>query len=101
MIRIVAGTAYGSHTAPLFYKLNIQKFEQIKLYQSGEFMYRYDHNLLPSVYNGFLVLLLKSIPNQQETQVIIDASLPVLTQLELLDLLSGIKFLKVLGNLLH
>ena len=53
VIRIVAGTTYGSHTAPLFYKLNILKFEQIKLYQSGEFMYRYDHNLLPSVYKGF------------------------------------------------
>src|ERR1043165_4798785 len=59
VIRIVAGTAYGSHTAPLFYKLNIPyiiKFEQIKLYQSGEFMYRYDHNLLPSVYKVFFSL---------------------------------------------
>jgi len=56
VIRIVAGAAYGSHTAPLFYKLNILKFEQIKLYQTGEFMYRYDHGLLPAVYKGFFSL---------------------------------------------
>jgi hypothetical protein len=56
VIRIVAGTTYLSHTSPLFCNFNILKFEQIKLYQSGEFMYRFDHGLLPPVFKGFFNL---------------------------------------------
>ena len=56
MIRIVAGAAYLSHTTQLFCDFNILKFEQIKLYQSGEFMYRFDHGLLPPVFKGLFNL---------------------------------------------
>ena len=56
VIRIVAGTTYGSHTNPLFFNFKVLKLEQLRLFQIGEFMYKYDRGLLPPVYKGFFNL---------------------------------------------
>jgi len=56
-IRIVAGATYGSHTNPLFLNFRVLRVEQIRLFQTGEFMYRYGRDLLPPVYKGFFNLV--------------------------------------------
>lgn len=52
-IRIIAGVPYGSHTKQLFLDLNLLNVPQIRTYQIGEFMFRYDRGLLPPAYNDF------------------------------------------------
>ena len=44
---------YGSQTKQLFSEFGLLRVEQIRIAQIGEFMYRYDHDLLPLVYKGF------------------------------------------------
>ena len=46
----MAGVPYGSHTSQLFLEFKFLKIEQIRKAQIGEFMYRYEHNLLPVIY---------------------------------------------------
>ena len=55
-VRLVVGAPYGSHTAHIFTTLKILKVDQIGILQIGEFMYRYDRNLLPSSYKHFFQL---------------------------------------------
>jgi len=55
-VRIVAGAPYGSHTSQLFSQFNLLKVEQIRTLQVGEFMYRYDRDLLPPVFKGLFSL---------------------------------------------
>ena len=52
-IRFIAGLPYASHTAKEFLDRNILKLEQIRRYQLGVFMYRYNCNLLPLIYQDF------------------------------------------------
>ena len=52
-IRIVAGARPREHTAPLFSILKLLNIEQIKTVQIGEFLYRYEHGLLPLAFRGF------------------------------------------------
>ena len=47
------GVPYGSHTKQLFLDLNLLNVLQIRTYQIGEFMFRYDRGLLPPAYNDF------------------------------------------------
>jgi len=44
---------YGSQTKQLFSEFGLLRVEQIRIAQIGEFMYRYDHDLLPLVFKGF------------------------------------------------
>ena len=55
-IRLVAGVPYSSHTAHIFKTLNMLKIDQIGILQIGEFMYRFDRNLLPSIYKHYFQL---------------------------------------------
>src|SRR6218665_3889612 len=52
-IRIIAGVPYGFHTKQLFLDLDLLNVLQIRTYQIGEFMFRYDRGLLPPAYNDF------------------------------------------------
>ena len=55
-IRLVAGVPYSSHTAHIFKTLKMLKIDQIGILQIGEFMYRFDRNLLPSIYKHYFQL---------------------------------------------
>jgi len=55
-VRFIAGTPYGSHTSKSFLEFKILTVEQIRIAQVGEFMYRYEHNLLPAVYHKLFLL---------------------------------------------
>ena len=57
-VRFIAGAPYGSHTSQIFSEFGLLRIEQIRVAQIGEFVYRYDHDLLPPVYKGFFVILL-------------------------------------------
>lgn len=50
VIRYVANVPYNSHTHQLFLEFKLLKIEQIRTVQIGEFMFRYEHNLLPVAY---------------------------------------------------
>jgi Reverse transcriptase (RNA-dependent DNA polymerase)/Endonuclease-reverse transcriptase len=52
-IRIIAGVHSCEHTSPIFSALKLLNIEQIKILQVGEFMYRYDHGLLPPAFSDF------------------------------------------------
>src|SRR6218665_3832439 len=49
------GVPYGSHTKQLFSDLNLLNtcILQIRTYQIGEFMFRYDRGFLPPAFNDF------------------------------------------------
>src|SRR5688572_26437460 len=47
--KTVEDATYGSHTNPLFFNFKVLKLEQLRLFQIGEFMYKYDRGLLPPV----------------------------------------------------
>jgi Reverse transcriptase (RNA-dependent DNA polymerase) len=55
-LRIIAGVPSFTHTRPIFSDLKLLNIEQIKTLQVGEFMYRYEHGLLPQVFRGFFRL---------------------------------------------
>src|ERR1043165_5694235 len=52
-VRLVAEVPYGSHTAHIFKTLKMLKIDQIGILQIGEFMYRFDRNLLTSIYKHY------------------------------------------------
>ena len=52
-VRVVAGASSIAHTSPLFLEFNLLKFHQIKTFQTGIFMYRFAHNLLPPNFTGY------------------------------------------------
>lgn len=58
-IRVIAGANYGSSTKQLFSDLNLLNIEQIRLYQVGEFMFRFHHGLLPPAFADFYTLVSK------------------------------------------
>ena len=47
-IRYINNTAYNSHTEPLFKRSNILKVNDLYEYSVAQFMYQYEHYLLPS-----------------------------------------------------
>ena len=55
-LRFIAGTPYGSHTGTSFIEFKLLTVEQIRIAQVGEFMYRYEHNLLPAIYQKLFLL---------------------------------------------
>jgi hypothetical protein len=55
-IRILNKSEFHAHTNPLFKKLNILKFEYIRLLQLGQFMYCHKNSLLPKSFNSMFVL---------------------------------------------
>ena len=55
-IRILNKSEFHAHTDPLFKKLNILKFEDIRLLQLGQFMYCHKNYLLPKSFNSMFVL---------------------------------------------
>ena len=56
VVRLIMGVPYGSHTSPIFKFLGILNIDQVGFYQIGEFMFRFNRNLLPSVFRNFFVL---------------------------------------------
>ena len=55
-IRILNKSEFHAHTDPLFKKLNILKFDDIRLLQLGQFMYCHKNYLLPKSFNSMFVL---------------------------------------------
>ena len=55
-IRILNKSEFRAHTDPLFKKLNILKFEDIRSLQLGQFMYCHKNSLLPKRFNSMFVL---------------------------------------------
>ena len=55
-IRLIQGARKDAHTAPIFRDLNLLNLKQIRSLQIGEFIYRYEHNLLPSSFAGYFTL---------------------------------------------
>ena len=51
-LRIICNTAARSHTDPLFFKHKILKVKDIYYFQLGQFMYRYNNNSLPDIFNS-------------------------------------------------
>jgi len=56
VVRLIMGVPYGSHTSPIFRFLGILKIDQVGFYQIGEFMFRFNRNLLPSIFRNFFEL---------------------------------------------
>ena len=52
-IRLITGSAVNSHTRPLYLKFNLLNISQIKLIQTGVFMYQYNRNLLPLAFLSY------------------------------------------------
>jgi ribonuclease P/MRP protein subunit RPP40 len=52
-IRIISGVSYCSHTGPIFLKLKLLKFHQIRHFQIAVFMYKFNHSLLPPWYDHY------------------------------------------------
>ena len=55
-IRFIANIPRRAHTALYFKEFGLLKIDQIRHLQIGEFMYRYNHGLLPLVFNDFFNL---------------------------------------------
>ena len=50
-IRVITGSAYNSHTEPLFKKLQILPLPDLILFNKLQFMQSFNQNLLPSSFN--------------------------------------------------
>ena len=50
IIRIICNSPFLSHTDPLFFENKILKVKDLYLFQLGQFMYNYNKNMLPSVF---------------------------------------------------
>src|SRR5678815_2724086 len=55
-IRLIQGARKHAHTDPIFRDLTLLSLKQIRSLQIGEFIYRYEHNLLPSSFAGYFTL---------------------------------------------
>ena len=56
-VRNIAGKGYRSHTDPLFYSLNILKFEDLRIYNCCNFMHKIKNEKVPiSFKNTFTIL---------------------------------------------
>jgi hypothetical protein len=52
-IRVITKSSYKCHTAQLFFLNGILKLDQIRILQTGEFMFRYKHGLLPKTFANY------------------------------------------------
>ena len=52
-VRLIAGVKKYEHTDPLFRKFKILKLHQIYIYVVQIIMYKYNHELLPSIFKKF------------------------------------------------
>ena len=59
IVRIICGTGYLAHTAPLFRTLKILDIFNINAFFVACFMYSYHNNLLPHTFNTALLLIAK------------------------------------------
>ena len=51
-LRIVTNSSYLHHSNPLFYRLNTLKVKDIHTLQTGLFMFKYSHELLPPLFRN-------------------------------------------------
>ena len=56
IIRIVCSTDRLASTSVLFKQLNLLKLRDINIVQIAQFMYRYNHRLLPATFDNYFVL---------------------------------------------
>src|SRR6218665_553760 len=56
-IRIFTKSPYNSHTAPLFHTHGFLNIEQIIKFQISEFMFRFNHGLLPKAFSTYFVMV--------------------------------------------
>ena len=54
-VRVIVGAKWSSHTDPIFRKLKILKFRQIYLFSIQQFVYKFRHRLLPSIFDEFFI----------------------------------------------
>src|SRR6218665_653199 len=52
-IRIITKSSYNSHTSHMFRKHSILKVDQIKIYQTSEFMFRFNRGQLPKAFPNY------------------------------------------------
>ena len=52
-VRIITKSDYKCHTAQLFLLHGILTLDQIRILQTGEFMFRYKHGLLPNTFTDY------------------------------------------------
>src|SRR6218665_2995482 len=54
-VRVITRSSFIAHTSPLFQQLRIFNLDQIRQYQTGIFMYRANHNLLPAIFQNYFI----------------------------------------------
>lgn len=54
-VRVITKSSFIAHTSPLFQQLKIFNLDQIRQYQTGIFMYRANHNLLPAIFQNYFI----------------------------------------------
>ena len=67
IIRIICDSTARSHTDPLFFHNKLLKIHDLYLYQLGQFMYKYDNNLLPPAFD-FMFFKNQSVHNYPTRQ---------------------------------
>jgi len=55
-VRVIVGARRDAHTSPIFAELKLLKICQIKILQIGDFIFRFEHNLLPSSFSGYFTM---------------------------------------------
>jgi exonuclease III len=56
VVRVIDGSCRNTHSSPIFKDLKLLKIKQIRVLQIGDFIYRYEHNLLPASFMGYFTL---------------------------------------------
>ena len=51
-LRIIYSSAFRSHTDPLFLESKLLKIKDLYLFQLGQFMYNYNNNALPHIFDA-------------------------------------------------
>jgi len=52
-MRVIAGTRHSMPTDEIFKMYRVLSIEQIRIFQTSEFMFKYFHNQLPRVFNNY------------------------------------------------
>ena len=55
-VRIISNAGYQDHSAPLFEQFKLLKLNDLYRLNLGKFMYKYNHNALPSCFNSFFTV---------------------------------------------
>ena len=56
-LRIITFSSYNEHSSPLLKDLNVVKLSDVITFELAVFMYKFRNNLLPSVFDPYLILL--------------------------------------------